>query len=213
MMSAIESGYFVHPLAVCESKQIGAGTRVWAFTHVLAGAKIGSHCNLGEHVFVENRVSIGENCTIKNGVALWDFVTLEEGVFIGPNAVFTNDLRPRAFIRRNCDTFLPTVVKRGATIGANATIVCGVTIGQYALIGAGTVIARDIPPHSLVVGNPGRIIGKVCYCGSRLNESGFCETCNLPLLNNSEAHAVLLHRDSPAEVLPTEVDRPRKKAG
>ena len=162
---------------------------------------------------MENRVSLGNHCTIKNGVAIWDFVTLEDGVFIGPDAVFTNDLRPRAFIRRGSDTFLPTVVKRGATIGANATIVCGVTIGQYALIGAGTVIARDIPPHSLVVGNPGRIIGKVCFCGSRLNDRSFCEACNLPLLDNSEARAVLLHQEpSSTEVLATGAERTRREA-
>src|SRR4051794_33278299 len=117
--------YFVHELALCDSSCIGAGTRIWAFSHVLAGAKIGSHCNLGEHVFVENQVTIGERCTIKNGVAVWDLVTLEDGVFIGPYVVFTNDLRPRSFIRRPPTDFLPTKIKRGATVGANATLVCG----------------------------------------------------------------------------------------
>jgi UDP-2-acetamido-3-amino-2,3-dideoxy-glucuronate N-acetyltransferase len=193
-MSIVADDYFVHELAVCESTQIGKGTRIWAYSHVLAGAKIGSHCNLGEQVFVENKVSIGNHCTIKNGVALWDFVTLDDGVFVGPNAVFTNDLFPRAFIRRSCDSFLPTHLHRGVTIGANATIVCGVTIGQYALIGAGTVVTDDTSPHALVVGNPGRVIGKVCFCGGRLDSHEFCAACNLSLNANSEQHAVQLHQ-------------------
>jgi acetyltransferase-like isoleucine patch superfamily enzyme len=193
-MSIAEKDYFVHPHAICDSKRIGGGTRIWAFAHVLSGATIGSHCNLGENVFVESNVTLGDHCTIKNGVAIWDFVTLEDGVFIGPNAVFTNDLRPRAFIRRSADTFLPTRIQRGATIGANATIVCGVTIGQYALIGAGTVVTKDIPPHTLVLGNPGRVVGKVCYCGAQLETSGFCPACKLPLSANSEQQAILLHQ-------------------
>jgi UDP-2-acetamido-3-amino-2,3-dideoxy-glucuronate N-acetyltransferase len=196
-MSIVADDYFVHPLAVCESDRVGSGTRIWAFVHVLKGAVIGAHCNLGEGVFVESNVSIGNRCTIKNGVALWDFVTLEDGVFVGPSAVFTNDLRPRAFIRRPSRTFLPTVIKRGATIGANATIVCGVTIGKYAFIGAGAVVTRDVPDHALVVGNPGRIAGKVCYCGSKLDSSEYCAECRCALSANSEAQAIKLHQDDP----------------
>jgi len=193
-MSISANDYFVHPLALCETKQIGSGTRIWAFSHVLTRAIIGSHCNLGEHVFVENEVSIGHHCTIKNGVALWDYVTLDDGVFVGPNAVFTNDLRPRAFIRRDCSTFLPTHLKRGATIGANATIVCGVIIGQYALVGAGAVVTNNIEPHALVVGNPARVVGHVCFCGARLDPHNFCAACKLPLSANSEQQATLLHQ-------------------
>jgi UDP-2-acetamido-3-amino-2,3-dideoxy-glucuronate N-acetyltransferase len=182
--------YFVHSLAVCDSQTIGTNTRIWAFSHVLGGAKIGSHCNLGEHVFVENKVVIGDHCTIKNGVAVWDYVTLEAGVFIGPYVVFTNDLRPRAFIRRPTSDFLPTRIKRGATIGANATLVCGNTVGEYALVGAGAVVVRDVPPHSLVVGNPGRIIGRVCFCGANLNHRDYCAACSLPLAANSEQQTI-----------------------
>ncbi len=188
-MSQITADFFVHPLAVCDSASIGSGTRIWAFTHVLKGATIGAHCNLGEHVFVENSVKIGDHCTIKNGVAIWDFVTLEDGVFIGPYAVFTNDLRPRAFLRKPPSEFLPTRIKRGATIGANATLVCGVTVGEYSLIGAGSVVVRDVPPHTLLVGNPARAIGRVCFCGESLDPHDFCAACQLPLPANSERQA------------------------
>jgi UDP-2-acetamido-3-amino-2,3-dideoxy-glucuronate N-acetyltransferase len=122
-------------------------------------------------------------------------VTLEDGVFIGPYAVFTNDLRPRAFIRRPRGDFLPTRIKRGATIGANATLVCGNTVGEYALVGAGAVVVRDVPPHSLVVGNPGRIIGRVCFCGADLNPHDYCAACSLPLAANSEQQAIARHQN------------------
>jgi UDP-2-acetamido-3-amino-2,3-dideoxy-glucuronate N-acetyltransferase len=189
---AQERDFFVHELAICDSRQIGAGTRIWAFSHVLREAKIGSHCNVGEHVFIENKVTIGDRCTIKNGVAVWDLVTLEDGVFVGPNAVFTNDLRPRAFLRRP-EVFLPTRLQRGATIGANATIVCGTTIGQYAFVGAGAVVVRDVPPHALVVGNPARVIGRVCFCGATLDPHDYCGECELPLAANSEADTIRRH--------------------
>jgi acetyltransferase-like isoleucine patch superfamily enzyme len=145
---------FIHDRALCESEKIGEGTRIWGFTHVLAGAVIGKDCNLCEHVFVENKVTIGDGCTIKNGVALWDLVTLENDVFVGPYVVFTNDLRPRAFLKRGSSQLLPTRVKRGATLGANATIVCGTTVGEYAMVAAGAVVLRDVPAHTLVAGNP-----------------------------------------------------------
>ncbi len=190
-MSTTARDYFVHALAVCDSDAIGSGTRIWAFSHVLGGAKIGSQCNLGEHVFVENKVAIGHQCTIKNGVALWDFVTLEDGVFIGPYVVFTNDRRPRAFLRRPSSEFLPTLIKRGATIGANATLVCGITVGQYALIGAGTVVVRDVPPHALMAGNPARAVGRVCFCGANLDHQDYCAACALPLSLNSEHLAIV----------------------
>jgi UDP-2-acetamido-3-amino-2,3-dideoxy-glucuronate N-acetyltransferase len=201
-MSIVADNYFVHERAICESKQIGSGTRIWAYAHILPGAKVGANCNLGENVFVENKVSIGAHCTIKNGVSLWDFVTLEDGVFVGPNAVFTNDLRPRAFIRRNSDAFLPTRVMRGASIGANVTIICGATIGPYALIGAGTVVVGDVPPHALVVGNPGKVIGKVCFCGAAINAHDFCAACNLPLSANSETQAAHLHQQLSHNTMP-----------
>ena len=184
-MYGLEKPFFVHPSAICDSPNIGKGTRIWAFSHVLKEARIGDRCNLGEHVFVENGVVIGDGCTIKNGVALWDQITLEEDVFVGPYVVFTNDLRPRAFLKRGNLFYLPTIIKRGATLGANSTIVCGVTVGEYAMVGAGTVVTKDVPPHTLVVGNPMRALGKICFCGEKLSARGACPECNLPLEKNS----------------------------
>lgn len=168
---------FVHPQALCENESIGDGTRVWAFVHILAGAIVGSDCNLCDHVFVEGGARIGNNVTIKNGVQIWDLVTLEDDVFIGPNATFTNDLRPRAFIKRPSSELLPTVVRRGATIGANATVVCGTTVGPEAFVAAGAVVNRDVPGHGLVAGNPARRIGWVCTCATRLPASLVCGDC------------------------------------
>lgn len=185
--------FFVHPAAICESSAVGPGTRIWGFSHVLPGARIGRDCNVCSHVFIENDVVLGDRCTIKNGVSLWDRVTLEDDVFVGPSAVFTNDLRPRAYLRKSKAEFLPTVVGRGATIGANATIVCGVKIGPYALIGAGTVVLRDVEPHSLVIGNPGRHRGYVCFCGEKLDERRFCVACSLELGQNSMEAAKARH--------------------
>jgi acetyltransferase-like isoleucine patch superfamily enzyme len=176
---------FVHEKALCESLNIGHGSRVWAFSHVLPGAGIGRNCNIGEHVFIENKVVIGNGCTIKNGVAIWDKITLEDHVFVGPNVVFTNDLRPRAFIKRGLDQYLPTVLKQGCTIGANATLVCGIIVGEYAMVGAGSVVTKDVPSHTLVLGNPARIVERVCYCGTRLDLRDQCPECKKSLRENS----------------------------
>ncbi|HJU38249.1 MAG TPA: WxcM-like domain-containing protein [Tahibacter sp.] len=150
---------FVHPLGCCESANVGAGTRVWAFAHVLPGARIGADCNICDHVFVENDVVVGDRVTVKCGVQLWDGLRVEDDVFIGPNATFTNDRFPRS--KAYPDAFAQTRVGRGASIGANATILPGVTIGQYAMVGAGAVVTRSVPPHAIVVGNPARITGYV----------------------------------------------------
>lgn len=150
---------FVHPKALCESEQIGRGTRVWAFAHVLAGARVGSDCNLCDGVFVENDVTIGDRVTIKCGVQLWDGTRLEDDVFIGPNATFTNDRFPRS--RRYPEKFKETIVRRGASVGANATILPGLEIGSGAMVGAGAVVTRSVPPNAIVAGNPARIIGYV----------------------------------------------------
>lgn len=173
-MTLSRTEFFVHEKALCESSKVGKGTRIWAFAHVLPEASIGENCNIGEGVFIENRVIIGNGCTIKNGVSLWDCVTLEDDVFVGPNAVFTNDFTPRAFIKRGISLYRPTLVRRGATLGANATLICGHTIGEYAMVGAGCVVSKDVPPHALVVGNPMRVIGRVCFCGFRLDADGYC---------------------------------------
>ncbi len=166
--------YFVHPQALVETEQIGEGTRVWAFAHVMKNAVVGKDCNIGDHAFVESNVTIGDGVTIKNGVAVWDGVSLADHVFVGPNAVFTNDLNPRAEVKKSREQFVLTDVQEGATIGANATIVCGVTIGRYAFVGAGTVVIRNVPPHAMMVGNPARQIGFLCECGQKLPESLTC---------------------------------------
>lgn len=154
--------YFVHPSAICESQEIGEKTRIWAFTHVLPDAKIGKECNLCDLVFIENDVVIGDRVTIKCGVQLWDGVTLEDDVFIGPNVTFTNDRFPRS--KQYPEEFSRTLIKRGASIGANATILPGLTIGIQAMIGAGAVVTHDVPPYAKVVGNPAHIIGYVDNC-------------------------------------------------
>jgi UDP-2-acetamido-3-amino-2,3-dideoxy-glucuronate N-acetyltransferase len=176
---------FIHEKALCESSHVGEGTRIWAFCHVMREAKVGRDCNLGEGVFVESGAVLGDGCTVKNGVFLWDQVTLERDVFVGPNVVFTNDLKPRAFLKRGSESFLPTRVGRGATLGANATVVCGVTVGEFSFVAAGTVVVKDVPPHSLVVGNPGRVTARVCFCGERLDQRSFCSACRLVLEDNS----------------------------
>lgn len=160
-MTATAGGteYFRHPAALVETGAIGAGTRVWAFAHVLPGARIGADCNICDHVFIENEVLVGDRVTLKCGVQLWDGVTLEDDVFVGPNATFTNDPFPRS--RRRPERFAPTRVCRGASIGANATILCGITIGAGAMVGAGAVVTHDVPANAIVVGNPARISGYV----------------------------------------------------
>lgn len=150
---------FTHPNALCESSQIGPGTKVWAFAHVLAGARIGADCNICDHVFVENDVVVGDRVTVKCGVQLWDGVRLEDDVFVGPNATFTNDISPRS--KQYPATFGQTLVRKGASIGANATILTGITIGARAMIGAGAVVTRSVPPNAVVVGNPAKIVGYV----------------------------------------------------
>jgi acetyltransferase-like isoleucine patch superfamily enzyme len=151
------TGVFVHSHGLCESDNVGAGTRIWAFAHVLKGACIGRDCNICDNVLVEGDVVIGDSVTIKSGVQLWDGVRLGNNVFVGPNATFTNDLFPRS--KRYPDKFLETIVEDGASIGANATILAGIRIGRSAMIGAGAVVTRSVPSHAVVVGNPGRIVG------------------------------------------------------
>ncbi|MBV2180182.1 MAG: WxcM-like domain-containing protein [Castellaniella sp.] len=151
--------YFVHALGLCESPSVGAGTRIWAFAHVLPNARIGVDCNICDHVFIENDVVVGDRVTIKCGVQLWDGISVEDDVFVGPNVTFTNDRFPRS--KQYPETFLRTKVEWGASIGANATILPGLTIGQSAMVGAGAVVTRSVPPHAIVTGNPARIVGYV----------------------------------------------------
>ena len=154
-----KADYFVHERALCESPHIGKDTRVWAFAHVLPGARIGQDCNVCDNVFIENDVLVGDRVTIKCGVQLWDGVTLEDDVFIGPNVTFTNDIFPRS--KNFPEKFARTTVRRGASIGANATILPGIVIEQGAMIGAGAVVTRSVPPNAIVVGNPAKITGYV----------------------------------------------------
>jgi acetyltransferase-like isoleucine patch superfamily enzyme len=169
------SNYFKHPLALVESEEIGEGTKIWAFTHVMAGAKIGRNCNIGDHCFVEEGARIGDNVTIKNHVAIWNGVTVDDRAFIGPDVTLTNDLRPRS---RDPDwVLLETRIGEGATLGANATILCGITISPFAFVGVGAVVTKDVPPYALIYGNPARLKGYVCQCAERLLFRGSKASC------------------------------------
>lgn len=159
---------FVHATAcIDDNVSIGEGTKIWHFSHILPGSVVGRHCNIGQNVMIGPDVILGSGCKIQNNVSIYKGVTLEDNVFCGPSVVFTNVFIPRAHIRR-MDALRPTLVKTGASIGANATIVCGVTIGRYAVVGAGAVVTRDVPDHALVYGNPAKQHGWVCQCGEKL---------------------------------------------
>lgn len=160
---------FIHPTAIIdEGASIGETTKIWHFSHVMTKAIIGKHCNIGQNVYIDKDVVIGNGVKIQNNVSVYKGVIVEDDCFLGPSVVFTNVLNPRSFIERK-EEFKQTVIRKGATIGANATIVCGVEIGQYAMIGAGTVVTKNIRPYALVVGNPGKHIGWVSKAGNRLN--------------------------------------------
>ena len=166
--------YMVHASAVIDpGVEIGSGSKIWHFSHVLAGSRIGGRCNIGQNVVIGPKVRIGNNCKIQNNVSVYEGVTLEDDVFCGPSMVFTNVFNPRASVSRR-DEYRPTMVRRGATIGANATIVCGITLGEYCFIGAGAVVNRDVPAHALMVGNPARQIGWMSAYGERLDDDLSC---------------------------------------
>lgn len=167
-VSPQKARFFAHPRALVESVEIGPNTRIWAFAHIMAGARIGSDCNIGDHAFLETDVVLGNNVTVKNGVAIWKGVTIEDNVFLGPNCVFTNDPNPRAYIKKDPSVLASTLLCANATIGANATLLCGITIGRYAFVGAGAVVLGSVPDLALIVGNPGRQIGWMCVCANRL---------------------------------------------
>lgn len=173
--------YFCHATALCESDRIGTGTKIWAYSHVLSGAKIGSECNICDHVFIEGKVIVGDRVTVKCGVQLWDGLVIEDDVFIGPNATFCNDPFPRS--KQHLSEYPTTLIRTGASIGANATILPGLTIGSRAMVGAGSVVTRTVPPNAVVAGNPARIIGYV-DAGLRSNQSLTQET-TVPKENQS----------------------------
>ena len=160
--------YFKHPTAVVESDDIGDGTQIWHFAHIREGAVLGTDCNIGKGVYVDTGVRIGNNVKVQNFVSAYKGVEIGDDVFIGPSVTFTNDLYPRAFIWDN-DKIVPTSVKKGASIGANSTILCGITIWAYAMVGAGSTVTKDVLPFGLVYGNPAKLQGVVCYCGRKLS--------------------------------------------
>ena len=174
----VNRGVFIHPNALVESESVEEDTRIWAYVHILPGAKIGKNCNICDHVFIENDVIVGDNVTIKSGVQLWNGVRIGSNVFIGPNVTFTNDIKPRSKIYP--PEFVKTYVREGASIGANATIICGITIGKWAMIGAGAVVTEDIPDYTLAYGVPAKVKGYVCECGRDLYFEGdiaICKKC------------------------------------
>jgi len=182
--------FFVHSHALCESESIGKDTRVWAFAHILPGARLGAECNVCDHVFIENDVLIGDRVTLKCGVQVWDGITIEDDVFIGPNVTFTNDLFPRSKVYP--ENFARTIIRNGASLGANSTILPGVTIGTNAMVGAGAVVTRSIPPNAIVVGNPAKIIG---YVDANTVNTG-CEKLQRPITGDvveTSVKGVTLH--------------------
>lgn len=176
-------GYFADPTAIIDDGAIiGAGTKIWHFSHVMSGARIGQNCSLGQNVYVGGQAVIGNNVKIQNNVSVYDKVVIDDYVFCGPSMVFTNDFNPRSKYPKGRENFLPTHIKEGSSIGANATIVCGNTIGKSAFIGSGSVVTKDIPDYAIAYGNPARVHGWICECGTKLNfidEKATCAKCGI----------------------------------
>ncbi len=173
-----EKKYFVHESSYIDDQvEIGQGTKIWFFCHIQKGAKIGCNCSLGQNVNISNNVKIGNGVKIQNNVAVYEGVEIEDYVFCGPSCVFTNDLTPRAKYPKGASAYKKTLIKKGASIGANATVVCGHTVGKWALIGAGAVVTTDVPDHALMLGVPAKQRGWVCECGEILNDSLSCCVC------------------------------------
>lgn len=176
-MSLDKKKLLIHPMSDVQSTKIGEGTTVWQFSVILPKAEIGKNCNINALTLIENDVIVGDNVTVKSGVQLWDGLRVANNVFIGPNVTFTNDFTPRSKVRPQ--SFLQTVIDAHASIGANATIIGGVTIGSYALIGAGSVVTKNVPSHGLFYGNPAELKGYVCMCATKLDEQYSCPSCGV----------------------------------
>jgi UDP-2-acetamido-3-amino-2,3-dideoxy-glucuronate N-acetyltransferase len=212
------SPFWAHATALVDPPAtIGAGTKVWHFAHVMAGARIGAGCSLGQNVFVGAKGVIGDRCKIQNNVSIYDEVILGDDVFVGPSAVFTNVINPRAFVVRK-DEYRKTVVERGASIGANATIVCGATLGAYCFVAAGAVVVRDVAPYALVAGVPAARIGWICACGTSLAKADkkakkgaprVCAACGAAYTVTGKGDD---QRVAPAAAAPAEADAPQRKA-
>ena len=182
----MSNSFFHESSYIDDHTSIGDGTKIWHFSHIMTGARIGPDCNIGKYVEIGPNVQIGKCCKIQNNIFIFKGVTLEDYVFCGPSVVFTNIYNPRAAIRK-MDQIRPTLVKSHATLGANSTIICGVTIGRYSFIGAGAVVTRDVQDHALVVGNPARQVGWACVCGERLDEDLVCPVCGWELQGIEES--------------------------
>lgn len=179
--------YYVHPTSVVDEQVfIGEGTKIWHFSHIQSGARIGKNCSLGQNVNVSNNVKVGDGCKVQNNVSLYEGVELEADVFCGPSCVFTNDLTPRAKYPKGRGGYKKTLIKRGASIGANATVVCGHTIGEWAMIAAGAVVTSNVPNHALMMGVPARLRGWVCECGNVLSNDLVCNKCGRTYTESSE---------------------------
>ena len=174
----MKNKYFVHESSfIDENCKIGEGTKIWHFCHIQSGSKIGKNCSLGQNVNVSNNVKIGNNVKIQNNVSIYEGITIEDNVFCGPSCVFTNDLMPRSIYPKGHENYRKTVLKKGCTIGANSTIVCGNTIGKYAMVGAGSVVTKDVKDYELVIGNPAKHYKWVCECGEILDDKFICKKC------------------------------------
>jgi len=195
-----DKDYFVHPSSfIDDDVQVGEGTKIWHFCHIMKGARIGKTCKIGQNVFVDRQVKIGNNVKIQNNVSVYRGVTLEDNVFCGPSMVFTNVINPRSLYPRDIGEYRKTLVEKGVTIGANATILCGVTIGKSAFIGAGSVVTKDIPSYTLVYGNPANIEGWMCECGKKLEfraKKAKCYQCGREYERLAEGVIPQFNRDS-----------------
>ena len=178
-MNSAPEKHFIHESSYVDvGVEVGDDTKIWHFSHIISGTKLGERCNIGQNVVIGPNVIVGNGCKIQNNVSIYEGVELEEDVFCGPSMVFTNVFTPRSHVSRKSE-FLPTLVRKGATIGANATVVCGNEIGSYAFVGAGSVVTKAVPSQALVVGNPAKQVGWMCKCGERLSVSLCCARCGL----------------------------------